>query len=708
MKKSYKIEVDCASCANLMESAANDVPGVISAVVNFMSQKMIVEFEEGADSRAVMERVLAACRKVEPDCNIETEAATHDHRWMIIRIVIAGVVLIALQFVPEIGWPLLAAFLADYVLIGYDIVRKAFLGILHGQVFDENFLMMIATLGAFVLSIVNRSFDGTEAVAVMLFYQIGELFQSFAVDRSRRNILSLMDIRPDTAAVVTEDGVNVVDASSVPVGTVIAVAPGERIPLDGCVLEGASSLDTSALTGESMPRSVTVGDDVVSGCVNQTGLLKIITTKSFGESTASRILELIENAGERKSRSEAFISRFSRIYTPAVCTVALALAVIPPLAGLLLPAVTADFPTWLYRSLTFLVISCPCALVIGIPLTFYACLGGAGHAGILIKGSNLLEYLSKADTVLFDKTGTLTEGHFTVTGFIDPSLPTDQLLEYAAHAECASLHPIAAALREACGVDIDRSRVSDIREIGGHGVTALVDGRAVAVGSKRLLADNGIPVSDVGLHSDEGGYEKSTFVYTAVNGVYTGCIVISDCIKPNARAAINKLRDCGVRRIVMLTGDNASAAGVCAGSLGITEYRAGLLPADKVTETEAIMSDPEKNGSVIFVGDGINDAPVLTRADVGIAMGALGSDAAIEAADVVLMDDDPLKLVQAVRLSRRAMRIVYENIIFSLAVKLACLILSAVGLADMGLAVFADVGVMVLAVLNAIRALKIP
>ena len=627
---------------------------------------------------------------------------------MIVRILISGTVLIALQFLPQIGWPMLLLFLADYALIGYDIIAEAVEGILHGHVFDEDFLMTIATLGAFALALYDGSYDATEAVAVMLFFQIGELFQDMAVEKSRTNILSLMDIRPDTALMETSDGTETVDPASVPVGSVIVVAPGERIPIDGCVLEGTSTLDTSALTGESMPRSVTAGDDVISGCVNQTGVLRIVTTKAFGESTASRILELIENAGERKSRSEAFISRFSRIYTPVVCAVALALAVIPPLIGLLFPAVTTDFPTWLYRALTFLVISCPCALVIGIPLAFFACLGGAGHAGILIKGSNLLEYLSKVDTVLFDKTGTLTEGRFTVTGFIDPSLPTADLLDYAAHAECASLHPIAAALREACDRNIERSRVSDIREFSGHGVTALVDGKTVAVGSERLLAEHGIHVPNGGTHTDEDGHERSTFVYTAVNGAYSGCIVISDSVKANASDAVNKLRCCGVRRIVMLTGDNASAAASCAGSIGITEYRAGLLPADKVTETEAVMSDPQKHGSVIFVGDGINDAPVLSRADVGIAMGALGSDAAIEAADVVLMDDDPIKVVQAIRLSRRAMRIVYENIIFSLAVKLACLILSAFGIANMGLAIFADVGVMVLAVLNAIRALRVP
>ncbi|MCQ2428844.1 MAG: heavy metal translocating P-type ATPase [Clostridia bacterium] len=636
-----------------------------------------------------------------------TKDLTGDQKRTLIRILIAACALIALHFIPVSGWPRILLYAAAYALIGYDIVWEAVHGILHGEVLDECFLMTAATLGAFVLAVYDGSFDGTEAVAVMLFYQIGELFQDVAVERSRSSITELMDIRPDTAVLETDSGTTTVDAASVAVGSVILVSPGERIPLDGYVLEGESSLDTSALTGESRPRRVSAGSEVLSGCVNQTGLLRILTTKAFGESTASRVLDLIENASARKSGSEAFISRFARIYTPVVCACALALALLPPLAGLLIPGVTADFPMWIYRALTFLVISCPCALVVSIPLTFFACLGGAGHAGILIKGSNLLEALSKADTVLFDKTGTLTRGRFTVTGFIDPSVDTNELLELAAHAECASLHPIAAALREAYVGDIDRTRVSDVREIGGYGVTAVVDGKSVAVGSERLLSSVGTAVPKTSGADDEDD-KGHTVVHIAVNGFYSGSVVISDGVKDNARSAVEGLRENGVRRIMMLTGDNASAAKQTAGALGITEYRSELLPEDKVNETESAMADPARRGSVIFVGDGINDAPVLTRADVGIAMGALGTDAAIEAADVVLMDDDPLKVVQAIRLSRRCMRIVYENIVFSIFVKAACLLLSAVGVADMGAAVFADVGVMVICVLNAARALRVP
>ena len=614
---------------------------------------------------------------------------------LLVRILTAAALLVALFFVPAKGPVRFLLYLVPYLIVGHDVLWKAWKGIRNRQVFDECFLMTVATLGAFALALSGGG-DYTEAVAVMLFYQIGEWFQSYAVGRSRQSIGRLMDIRPDYATLETADGPERVDPDEVEPGTVIVVRPGERIPIDGVVEEGTSSLDASALTGESLPREAAPGAEVLSGCINLDGVLRIRTTRPFGESTASRILDLVENASSRKSRSEAFISRFARVYTPVVCWCALALAVLPPLARLLL-GLAPSWGIWVYRALTFLVISCPCALVISIPLGFFAGLGGASSAGVLVKGSNYLEALSRAACVVFDKTGTLTRGEFSVTGTAHAAIPEEELLEYAALAESASSHPVARGVQRAWGGPIRGERVREIREVRGQGVTALVDGRQVAAGNRRLMAALGIPCPD--------GEETGTALHIALDGVYAGQILLGDQAKPTAAEAVRALRTVGVRETVMLTGDTEAAARQIAGELGIATVWSGLLPADKVDRVEDLLAGLSPGRTLAFVGDGINDAPVLARADVGVAMGAMGSDAAIEAADVVLMDDDPLKLVKAIRIARKCMGIVRQNIVFAIGVKVLCLLLSAVGLANMWLAIFADVGVMVLAVLNAIRAL---
>ncbi len=616
---------------------------------------------------------------------------------MLIRILAAAVLLIALHVIPAAGAARFVLYLIPYLVIGYDILIKAAKGIKNRQVFDECFLMAVATVGAFALALYDRSGDYTEAVAVMLFYQIGELFQSYAVGKSRRNISDLMDIRPDYANVERDGKLEQVDPDEVEIGSVILVQPGEKVPIDGVVLEGSSSLNTSALTGESLPRDVGEGDEIISGCINLSGVLKIQTTKEFGESTVSKILDLVENASSRKSRSENFISKFARIYTPAVCYAALALAVLPPLARLLAFGMSPDWGTWIYRALTFLVISCPCALVISIPLSFFAGIGGASNAGVLVKGSNYLETLSQARIVVFDKTGTLTQGVFEVNGIHHSELENEKLLEYAALAESASSHPISKSLQRAYGKEIDRSRVTDIQEISGNGVTAKVDGREVAAGNDKLMELLGI--SYIGCHS------IGTIIHMAVDGKYAGHIVISDIEKPHSKEAVKALKASGVRRTVMLTGDSGKVAEKVAADLGIDEVYSELLPAGKVEKVEELLKTKKETEKLAFVGDGINDAPVLRRADIGIAMGAMGSDAAIEAADVVLMDDDPLKIAKAIRISRKCLRIVYQNIVFAIGVKLVCLALGALGIANMWLAIFADVGVMIIAVLNAIRAL---
>ena len=617
---------------------------------------------------------------------------------MLARILTAAAMLIALKLIPVTGVLQLALYLVAYLVIGYDILKKAWRGILNRQVFDENFLMAVATVGAFALAIVSRSGDYVEAIAVMLFYQIGELFQSYAVGKSRRNISALMDIRPDYANIERDGQLEKVDPDEVEIGSVIVVQPGEKVPLDGVILSGASSLNTSALTGESLPRDAKAGDEVISGCINMTGVLRIRTTKAFGESTVSKILELVEDSSSHKSKSENFISKFARVYTPAVCYGALALAVLPPVVRLMLghPAQWSD---WVYRALTFLVISCPCALVISIPLSFFAGIGGASKEGVLIKGSNYLETLSKVKTVVFDKTGTLTQGVFEVSGVHHSEMENEKLLEYAALAECASSHPISKSLQRAYGKAIDRDRVRDIQEISGKGVSAVVDGHAVLAGNDKLMALRGIPF--IGCHS------VGTIIHIAIDGQYAGHIVISDVVKPHAKEAIERLKHAGVEKTVMLTGDSRRVADQVAGALGVDEVHSELLPADKVAQVETLLADKGGRDKLAFVGDGINDAPVLSRADIGIAMGAMGSDAAIEAADVVLMDDDPLKIAKAIRISRKCIGIVYQNIVFALAVKFACLALGALGLANMWAAIFADVGVMVLAVLNAIRALRV-
>ena len=616
---------------------------------------------------------------------------------MLIRILAAAVLLIALHVIPAAGAARFVLYLIPYLVIGYDILIKAAKGIKNRQVFDECFLMAVATVGAFALALYDRSGDYTEAVAVMLFYQIGELFQSYAVGKSRRNISDLMDIRPDYANVERDGKLEQVDPDEVEIGSVILVQPGEKVPIDGVVLEGSSSLNTSALTGESLPRDVGEGDEIISGCINLSGVLKIQTTKEFGESTVSKILDLVENASSRKSRSENFISKFARIYTPAVCYAALALAVLPPLARFLALGMSPDWGTWIYRALTFLVISCPCALVISIPLSFFAGIGGASNAGVLVKGSNYLETLSQARIVVFDKTGTLTQGVFEVNGIHHSELENEKLLEYAALAESASSHPISRSLQRAYGKEIDRSRVTDIQEISGNGVTAKVDGREVAAGNDKLMELLGI--SYISCHS------IGTIIHMAIDGKYAGHIVISDIEKPHSKEAVKALKASGVRRTVMLTGDSRKVAEKVAADLGIDEVYSELLPAGKVEKVEELLKNKKEMEKLAFVGDGINDAPVLRRADIGIAMGAMGSDAAIEAADVVLMDDDPLKIAKAIRISRKCLRIVYQNIVFAIGVKLVCLALGALGIANMWLAIFADVGVMIIAVLNAIRAL---
>lgn len=609
---------------------------------------------------------------------------------MLIRIIIAAVLIVAFSLLPAEGYLRFVLFMIPYLVIGYDILKKAFKGILNKQVFDENFLMAVATVGAILLG------DYSEGVAVMLFYQIGELFQSYAVGKSRRNISELMDIRPDYANIEKDGTLEQVDPDEVGIGTIIVVQPGEKVPIDGVITEGTSTLNTSALTGESLPRDAKAGDEVISGCINMTGLLKIRTTKEFGESTVSKILELVENSSSRKSKSENFISKFAKYYTPAVCYGALALAFIPPIVLLIMgkPAMWGD---WIYRALTFLVISCPCALVISIPLSFFAGIGGASNQGILVKGSNYLETLAQTKYVVFDKTGTMTQGVFEVSGIHHNEMPDEKLLEYAALAECSSSHPISKSLQKAYGKPIDRNRVTDIEEISGNGVIAKVDGISVAAGNTKLMNRLGIAYQDC--------HHVGTVVHMAIDGKYAGHILISDIIKPHAKEAIAELKKAGISKTVMLTGDSKRVADQVAGELGIQEVYSELLPADKVSRVEELLNQKSEKDKLAFVGDGINDAPVLSRADIGIAMGALGSDAAIEAADIVLMDDDPLKISKAIKIARKCIRIVYENIYFAIGIKILCLILGALGIANMWVAIFADVGVMILAVLNAVRTL---
>ena len=623
---------------------------------------------------------------------------TKKQKKMLTRILVCAVMLIALQFLPITGIPRFALYLAAYLVIGFDILKKAAKGIGNGRVFDENFLMAVATIGAFALAIYEKSGDYNEAIAVMLFYQIGELFQSYAVGKSRKNISALMDIRPDYANIEVDGKLEKVDPDEVAVGSVIVVQPGEKVPLDGVIIDGASTLNTSALTGESLPRDAKTGDEIISGCINMTGVLKVRTTKEFGESTVSKILELVENSSSRKSRSEDFIAKFARIYTPAVCYSALALAVIPPVARLAMGS-SAAWEQWIYRALTFLVTSCPCALVVSIPLSFFAGIGGASKEGVLIKGSNYLETLSQVKTVVFDKTGTLTKGVFEVSAVHHSPMEQEKLLEYAALAECASSHPISKSLQKAYGKEIDRSRVTDIEEVSGRGILAKVDGVPVAAGNHKLMEQLGIDFIDC--------HSVDTIIHMAIDGKYAGHIVISDVVKPNSKQAIEQLHRAGVTKTVMLTGDAKKVAASVAKELGVDEVYSDLLPAGKVEKVEALLSQQSGKAKLAFVGDGINDAPVLSRADIGIAMGAMGSDAAIEAADIVLMDDEPLQIAKAIKISRKCIGIVYQNIVFALVVKFACLALVAVGAADMWAAIFADVGVMVLAVLNAIRALQV-
>ncbi|MCI8774015.1 MAG: cadmium-translocating P-type ATPase [Lachnospiraceae bacterium] len=617
---------------------------------------------------------------------------------MLTRIIISAAMLVALNFIPVTGWLRMLLYMIAYLIIGYDILLKAGKGILNGQVFDENFLMAIATVGAIALALYEKSGDYNEAIAVMLFYQIGELFQSYAVGKSRKNISALMDIRPDYANIERGGVLEKVDPDEVGIGSIIVVQPGEKVPIDGFIIEGTSSLNTSALTGESLPREAGAGDEIISGCINMTGVLKIQTTKEFGESTVSRILELVEESSSRKSKSENFISKFAKVYTPAVCIAALLLAVLPPAINLMMGS-PAGWDNWIYRALIFLVISCPCALVISIPLSFFAGIGGASKEGILIKGSNYMETLSKTKVVVFDKTGTLTQGVFAVSGIHHSQMDDTKLLEYAALAECASSHPISKSLQKAYGKEIDRNRVTNIEEISGHGLTAIVDGTAVAVGNTKLMEQLGIPY--------ENCHSVGTVIHIAVDHAYAGHIVISDIEKPNAKEAIAALKKAGVEKTVMLTGDAKRVAEKVASELGVNEVHSELLPADKVTEVEKLLKTKAPKAKLAFVGDGINDAPVLSRADIGIAMGAMGSDAAIEAADVVLMDDDPMKIAKGIKISRKCLSIVYQNIIFALVIKFACLGLGALGIANMWFAIFADVGVMVIAVLNAIRALRV-
>ena len=624
---------------------------------------------------------------------------TKKQKKMLIRIIIAAVLLIALNFIPVKGILRMILFLIPYLVIGYDILKKAGKGILNRQVFDENFLMAVATIGAIAIAIYDRSGNFNEAVAVMLFYQIGELFQSYAVGKSRRNISELMDIRPDYANIEQDGKLEKVDPDEVEIGTVIVVQPGEKVPIDGIVIEGTSTLNTSALTGESLPRETKVGDEIISGCINMTGVLKIRTIKEFGESTVSKILELVENSTSRKSRSEDFISKFAKYYTPAVCYGALALAILPPLVRMLAMGAAPQWDMWIYRALTFLVISCPCALVISIPLSFFAGIGGASHEGVLVKGSNYLEAMSQTKYVVFDKTGTLTKVVFEVNGVHHSEMEEEKLLEYAALAESASSHPISRSIQRAYGKEIDRTRVSEIEEISGNGVTAKVDGKLVAAGNDKLMKRLGI--TPIACHS------AGTIIHIAIDGKYMGHILISDVEKPTSKEAIRALKSAGIEKTVMLTGDAKRVADQVAEKLGLDEVYSELLPSDKVAQVERLLAEKPEKAKLAFVGDGINDAPVLGRADIGIAMGAMGSDAAIEAADVVLMDDDPLKIVKAIKISKKCIRIVYQNIIFALTIKAICLILGAIGIANMWVAIFADVGVMVIAVLNAIRALYV-
>ena len=616
---------------------------------------------------------------------------------MMTRIIIAAVLLVVLHFIPITGIPRFICYLAIYLEIGYDILKKAFKGIKNGQVFDENFLMAIATVGAFGLAVYEKNGDYNEAIAVMLFYQIGELFQSYAVGKSRRNISELMDIRPDYANIEKDGKLEQVDPDEVEIGSMIVVQPGEKVPIDGVIIEGSTTLNTSALTGESLPRNAKPGDEIISGCINMTGVLRIRTTKEFGESTVSRILELVENSSSRKSRSENFISKFARYYTPAVCYGALALALLPPIVNLLFLHNPAQWGQWVYRALTFLVISCPCALVISIPLSFFAGIGGASNAGVLVKGSNYLETLAQTKYVVFDKTGTLTKGVFEVAGVHHNTMEEAKILEYAALAESFSTHPISRSLKTAYGKEIDQNRVTDVEEISGNGVTAKVDGVSVAVGNAKLMKRIGVEAVEC--------HQVGTVIHVAINGAYAGHILIADVPKPTSKEAIANLKKHGIKETVMLTGDIDKVAQQVAGELGVDRVYSELLPADKVTKVEELLAKKTAKEKLAFVGDGINDAPVLSRADIGIAMGALGSDAAIEAADVVLMDDDPQKIVKAIRIAKKCMRIVYENIYFAIGIKVICLILGAVGIANMWVAIFADVGVMVIAVLNAIRTL---
>ena len=618
---------------------------------------------------------------------------------MLIRILISTVLLITLNLIHLRGIINLGTYLITYIIIGYDILKKAGKGILNRRVFDENFLMAVATIGAFALALYERSGDYNEAIAVMLFYQIGELFQSYAVRKSRKNISELMDIRPDYANIEKDGKLEKVAPDEVPIGSIIIVQPGEKVPLDGIVIEGSSTLNTSALTGESLPRDVSEGNEIVSGCININGLLKIKTTKDFGESTVSKILELVENSGARKSKSEKFISKFAKFYTPFVCYSALALAVLPPLIRILFMGLSPNLDVWVYRALTFLVISCPCALVISVPLSFFAGIGGASKEGILIKGSNYLETLSQAKFIVFDKTGTLTKGTFEVSDIHHSELKKEKLIEYAALAECASSHPISKSLRTAYGKEIDRKHVHNIEEISGHGVKAIVDGSFVAAGNGKLMKMLNIPYQEC--------RSSGTIVHMAINGEYAGHIVISDVIKPDSKLAITELKKAGITKTIMLTGDSNKTACQVASTLSIDEVYSELLPVDKVTKVEELLSSKPVQAKLAFVGDGINDAPVLTRADIGIAMGAMGSDAAIEAADIVLMDDNPLQIAKAIKISKKCLRIVYQNIVFALVIKFGCLFLGAIGIANMWLAIFADVGVMVIAVLNAIRALRV-
>lgn len=615
---------------------------------------------------------------------------------MLVRIIIAAALMIILHFVPVKGVIRFLLYLIPYFVIGYDILRKAFKGIMNHQVFDENFLMAVATVGAIIVAL-SENGDYTEAIAVMLFYQIGELFQSYAVGKSRRNISELMDIRPDYANVEVDGKLEQADPDEVEIGSVIVVKPGEKVPIDGTIIDGSSTLNTSALTGESVPRDAKYGDEIISGCINLSGVLKIRTTKEFGESTVSKILDLVENSSSKKSKSENFISKFAKYYTPAVCYSALALAILPPVVRMLFMSASPEWATWIYRALTFLVISCPCALVISIPLSFFAGIGGASREGVLVKGSNYLETLSQTKYVVFDKTGTMTEGVFEVTGVYENTMDKEKVLEYAALAESFSSHPISKSLKKAYGREIDQTRVSDVEEISGHGIIAKVDGIDVAAGNYKLMKKLRLSYAD----SDKAG----TVVHVAVNGKYEGYILISDRIKATAKEAIHALKKAGIERTIMLTGDSKTVADSVAKELGIDEVYSELLPSDKVAKVEELLAKKSRKSKLAFVGDGINDAPVLSRADIGIAMGAMGSDAAIEAADIVLMDDDPVKISKAIKISRKCLRIVYENIYFAIGIKLICLLLGAVGIANMWLAIFADVGVMVIAVLNAIRAL---